>query len=412
MTEQIDNRRDQQSGDSRFEETVRGTEVGSDVKYAEVKTTDLGSGDLKGDSKVVSARGTEDGLVLRIDGKAAWDDILRDIEMFLGGRKKFFEGGQVSLEWLERLPTVEQSKQLEDLLHNQYGIELVVKRKRPSKLSVAGGGDVPRADRAAIERAALERAESARNNAANDAAGLESGNFVSGKDMSSGNENTVKQKRAGVTINLFDEIATGSLTEAEYAAARESAEEVRRLAESRAFDAIDSDRGGSLPPGIQLSGREFDSGSSVGEPYSGSKKFASRTARMLGDDLFYEDDANAKIFFGTLRSGQRLETPFSLIVVGDVNPGADLVAGGDIIVFGGLRGTAHASAYDDDAFDRVIIALQMQPMQLRIGSVISRGSDERVRGAEIARIENRRIIVEAFHAKSLAGAGAAGKKFR
>ena len=83
--------------------------------------------------------------------------------------------------------------------------------------------------------------------------------------------------------------------------------------------------------------------------------------------------------------------------------GADLVAGGDIIVIGNLRGTAHASAYDDEALDHVIIALQMQPMQLRMGSVISRGSDEVVNGAEIARIENRRIIVEAFNTRILHG---------
>ena len=129
------------------------------------------------------------------------------------------------------------------------------------------------------------------------------------------------------------------------------------------------------------------------------KRHASQISKLLGEDLYYDDEANAKVVFGTLRSGQRIETPFSLIVVGDVNPGADLVAGGDIIVFGSLRGTAHASAYDDEAFDRVILALQMQPMQLRIGSVISRGSDEVVKGAEVARIENRRIIVEAYSAR-------------
>ena len=126
-----------------------------------------------------------------------------------------------------------------------------------------------------------------------------------------------------------------------------------------------------------------------------------RMVRGLGEELEFEDDANAKVIYGILRSGQRVETPFSLIVVGDVNPGADLVAGGDIIVIGSLKGTAHAGAYDDEAFDRVIISLQMQPMQLRIGSVISRGSDEVVRGAEIARIDNRRIVVEAFNPRVL-----------
>jgi septum site-determining protein MinC len=90
-----------------------------------------------------------------------------------------------------------------------------------------------------------------------------------------------------------------------------------------------------------------------------------------------------------------------LVVLGDVNPGADLTAGGDIIVFGSLRGTAHASAYDDEARDKVIIALKMQPSQLRIGSVISRGSDDQIASAEIARIDDRKIIVEPYSPRSL-----------
>lgn len=102
-----------------------------------------------------------------------------------------------------------------------------------------------------------------------------------------------------------------------------------------------------------------------------------------------------------MRSGQRIETPFSLIVVGDVNPGADLVAGGDIIVMGSLKGTAHAGAYEDENFEKFIFAMQMQPMQLRIGSVISRGSGESGKGAEVARIDNRSIVVEPYSAKTI-----------
>jgi len=124
-------------------------------------------------------------------------------------------------------------------------------------------------------------------------------------------------------------------------------------------------------------------------------------AELLGEAALYEEDANARIVYGTLRSGQLIETPFSLVVIGDVNPGADLIAGGDIIVFGNLRGTAHASAYDDRCVDHVIIALSMRPMQLRIGSVISRGSGEKIQGAEVARIDDRRIVVEAFNPRVL-----------
>lgn len=383
-----------------------------------VKTVDL---ELAGEdpfvadgNKVVTARGTEDGLVLRIDGKAEWTEILRDIELFLGGRKKFFEGGQVSLEWLDRLPTLDQSKQLEQLLKNEYGIELVVRRKRPQRLSVAAGGaaavggpsvggnsstgsGIPGAISAgsgAAGAAGIGTGRSSDRAGASDAFG--SGERILERERSAGfNEasgdtmSTRRTKRTGVTINLFDELESVGAGGND---GRSDSGRDREMLRSEGKD------------GFGFSDSELGSGN--------GKKFASRMAKMLGDDLFYEDDANAKVFFGTLRSGQRLETPFSLIVVGDVNPGADLVAGGDILVFGGLRGTAHASAYDDDSFDRVIVALQMQPMQLRIGSVISRGSDEVVRGAEIARIENRRIIVEAFNPRALVSSGVLGKKFR
>lgn len=79
---------------------------------------------------VVSARGTEDGLVLRIDGRAEWNDIQVELDEFLGGRRKFFAGGEVSLEWLERLPTREQSKDLEDLLIEKYGLSISRKKKK------------------------------------------------------------------------------------------------------------------------------------------------------------------------------------------------------------------------------------------------------------------------------------------
>lgn len=331
------------------------------------------------ESKVVSARGTEDGLVLRIDGKAEWSEVLKDIESFLGGRKKFFEGGHVSLEWLDRLPTVEQSRELEQLLRTVYGVEVVVKRKRPGRLAVAGDPDAQLVDSSGAQAGATSPLGAASSSAVKQ--------LSAGKDM--------RQKRSGVTINLFDEIP-------------HELDDDSSLGSHIAVEPTSGSREGGSKDG----GKDF---SELGEFSSGgNKKYASRMAKMLGDDLFYEDDANAKIFFGTLRSGQRLETPFSLIVVGDVNPGADLVAGGDIIVFGGLRGTAHASAYDDDAYDRVIIALHMQPMQLRIGSVISRGSDERVKGAEIARIDSRRIIVEAFNPKVLSAGlpAVGGKRFR
>lgn len=96
----------------------------------------------------------------------------------------------------------------------------------------------------------------------------------------------------------------------------------------------------------------------------------------------------------TLRSGQAIHHAGHVTLIGDVNPGAEVVAGGDIIIWGKLRGTAHAGAMGDD--EAVICALQMAPSQIRIGSHIAR-SPERGRPpkfAEIASVQGERIVVE------------------
>jgi septum site-determining protein MinC len=71
----------------------------------------------------------------------------------------------------------------------------------------------------------------------------------------------------------------------------------------------------------------------------------------------------------TLRGGRVIRTPGHVVVVGDVNPGAEIIAGGDIVVWGRLRGVVHAGAMGDESC--VICALDLQPTQLRISSLIS-----------------------------------------
>lgn len=90
----------------------------------------------------------------------------------------------------------------------------------------------------------------------------------------------------------------------------------------------------------------------------------SRNTSDRGDELFYK---------GTLRSGQILETESSIVILGDVNPGGKVVSKGNIVVLGSLRGTAFAGACgNENAF---VIALEMNPMQIRIADTIARSSD-------------------------------------
>ena len=77
---------------------------------------------------------------------------------------------------------------------------------------------------------------------------------------------------------------------------------------------------------------------------------------------------------GTVRSGDHIEAAGSLLVLGDVNPGARLSAGGHVLVWGRLRGVAHAGCNGDQGAR--IVAMGLQPLQLRIADVIARGPQE------------------------------------
>ncbi|RMF89951.1 MAG: septum site-determining protein MinC [Nitrospinota bacterium] len=109
---------------------------------------------------------------------------------------------------------------------------------------------------------------------------------------------------------------------------------------------------------------------------------------------------NALVVKQTLRSGQRVVAEENLVVIGDVNPGAEVIAGGDVIVFGTLRGIAHAGMPDNTA--AVIIALNLQPTQLRIAHFIGRPPDrdsKREAVPEIARIMGEHIVIDTLEKK-------------
>jgi septum site-determining protein MinC len=111
---------------------------------------------------------------------------------------------------------------------------------------------------------------------------------------------------------------------------------------------------------------------------------------------------NALFVKGPLRSGQRVYAEDHLIVFGDVNPGAELIAGGDIVVMGVLRGVAHAGVPDNIA--AIIAALSLKPTQLRIGHFISRSpefQEKQDSGPEIARVDIEQIVVDSFSRRLL-----------
>ena len=99
----------------------------------------------------------------------------------------------------------------------------------------------------------------------------------------------------------------------------------------------------------------------------------------------------------TLRSGQVVDHAGHVVVIGDVNPGAEIRAGGSVVVWGRLRGSVHAGAVEALGNDAVICALQLSPTQLRIGNKIARApaEDEAAEVTpEMASIQDGRIVAE------------------
>ncbi len=106
---------------------------------------------------------------------------------------------------------------------------------------------------------------------------------------------------------------------------------------------------------------------------------------LLGDE--------AILLGRTLRSGQRLHHPGHVIVLGDVNPGAEIVAGGHILVWGRLRGTAHAGAAGNE--DATVCALDLMPTQLRIAGHIAVSPHRRGRPRpEVVSVREGQLVAE------------------
>jgi len=118
-----------------------------------------------------------------------------------------------------------------------------------------------------------------------------------------------------------------------------------------------------------------------------------------------DEETRTVIIRQTIRSGQKIKYPGNIVIIGDVNPGGEIEAAGDIIVFGKLRGVAHAGINGDTSAE--IIALELIPLQLRIAGIIRRSPDsesEPEHVPEVAKIKDGNIVIESLD-KSRRGGG-------
>jgi septum site-determining protein MinC len=126
--------------------------------------------------------------------------------------------------------------------------------------------------------------------------------------------------------------------------------------------------------------------------------------REMKESPFSTELAGSEAIFlhQTLRSGNSIHFPGHVVVLGDVNPGAEIIAGGSIIVWGHLRGTVHAGA--QGAEDSVVCALDLSPTQLRIAAFVATSPPRRGKTQpEIASLREGRLVAETWNPKENKG---------
>jgi septum site-determining protein MinC len=104
-------------------------------------------------------------------------------------------------------------------------------------------------------------------------------------------------------------------------------------------------------------------------------------------------EGSAVLVKKTLRSGANVSHPGDITVIGDVNPGAQVVADGNVVVWGRLRGFVHAGAKGDET--AVVCAMDLSPTQLRIANHIAIPPEESgIPRPEIAFVRDGQVVAE------------------
>lgn len=122
-------------------------------------------------------------------------------------------------------------------------------------------------------------------------------------------------------------------------------------------------------------------------------------SKSLNDKLLELSTNTGQFYKGNLRSGQVLEVESSIIVIGDVNNGAKIVSKGNVVILGALKGNVFAGAAGNQK--SFVVALDMEPVQIRIADIIARAPDkktkETVKEAKIAFVDEGNIYIETLN---------------
>lgn len=138
----------------------------------------------------------------------------------------------------------------------------------------------------------------------------------------------------------------------------------------------------------------FDVGHVSGPPPKRSMSLERRRQRDV-DDSWTSRGSDVLMLAGRVRSGQKVSAKKHLVLLGDVNPGGEVVAGGDILIMGRLLGLASAGQPGNET--AIILALEFRPTQIQIGGFVAAGlNSSTIRTAEYAHVEDGVVVVEAY----------------
>ena len=122
-----------------------------------------------------------------------------------------------------------------------------------------------------------------------------------------------------------------------------------------------------------------------------------RCEHALNEKLMELSAQTGKFYKGDLHRGDNLDSEASIVVIGDVNHGARITAKGNIIVLGELKGSVYAGCNGNA--DAVVVALDMAPIQIRIGNFSSRIGEKNKRlgkGPMLAVVEDGAICIRSL----------------
>ncbi len=155
-----------------------------------------------------------------------------------------------------------------------------------------------------------------------------------------------------------------------------------------------SEQGISLWALLSTSDRSIDNAKSLGLAISLPKPSAASNRKT---EPVIPDGEPAVFIQKTLRSGSKITFEGHVVVLGDVNPGAELIATGNVLIWGKLRGTVHAGALGNT--EACVCAMDLNPTQLRIANLISIPPKRKGKPQpEIASVEGEQIIAKPWKA--------------